>query len=206
MLVRSAAEGPQCILQTFGQCDETFAAEHHFGMLPTRKRQPEMIEPVGKVQAGDGDAKRIGIGEVRQALLSRRMLLTKDHLALWAVQRLPGAHPPLQGAPRGDREFRVAAQHLAHDADRAQSRCRLQQRDDLAVPDRRQRVRPAAAAWGSRLRGQPGIGLDPSAGGGAETCSGSGSLARVGQTKVHVQSHLLVRDVFAGHRRSLLTS
>ena len=31
----------------------------------------------------------IGIGEVRQALLTRRMLLTEDHLPLRAMQRLP---------------------------------------------------------------------------------------------------------------------
>lgn len=33
-----------------------------------------------------------------------------------------------------------------------------------------------------------------------------GSAARVGSTAVHVQSRLLIRDVFGGHRRSLLES
>jgi hypothetical protein len=53
-------------------------------------------------------------------------------------------------------------------------------------------------AGNSYLRGQPGIGIDPSASRGTEACLGGGSLACVGSAEVHVQSHLLVRDVIAG--------
>jgi hypothetical protein len=175
-------------------------------MLPARERQPEVIKPVGELDARDGDAEGIGVGEVRQALLPRRMLLAEDHVAFRPVQRLPDAHPALQGAPRRGRKIAMPTQHLGHDADWAQPRRRFQQRDDLAVPYRRQRVRPAATARGLRLRGQPGIGIDPSAGRGTEARPGGGGLACVGSAEVHVQSHLLVRDVIAGHRGSLLGS
>jgi hypothetical protein len=98
------------------------------------------------------------------------------------------------------------AQHLAQDGDRPQTGHRLQHGDNLAVPDRRQRIRPAAPVRGLLLRGQPGIGLEPSAGGGAEARLGGGGLSRVGSAEFHIKSHLLIRDVFAGHRRSLLGS
>ena len=38
MLVRRAAERPQGVLQPFRQGDETLAAEHHLGVLPTGER------------------------------------------------------------------------------------------------------------------------------------------------------------------------
>jgi hypothetical protein len=58
-----------------------------------------MMEPEREVQTSDGDTERVGIGEIRQALLPRWMLLAEDHLALGTVQRLPDMNPALQGAP-----------------------------------------------------------------------------------------------------------
>ena len=98
VLQRCATQGPQGVLQALGQGHETLAAEHHAGMLPAGERQAEVVEPMIERHAGDGDAKRRGIGEIRQALLTRRMLLAEDHLALRAMQRLPQADPPLQRA------------------------------------------------------------------------------------------------------------
>jgi hypothetical protein len=95
-------------------------------MLPTGERQPEVIEPVGEPDARDGDAEWIGIGEVRQALLPRRMLLAEDHVAFRPVQCLPGAHTTLQGAPRRGGKIAMPTQHLGHDADWAQTRRRFQ--------------------------------------------------------------------------------
>ena len=165
-----------------------------------------MIEPVREQHARDRYAKRIAFGEVRQALLSWWMFLAENHLALGAVHRLPGPHPALQGASRPRGKVAMATQHLAEDGDRPQTGHCLQHGDNLTVPDRRQRIRPAAAVWRLLLGGQPGIGLKPSAGGGAEGRLGGGGLSRVGSTQVHVKSHLLIRDVVAGHRRSLLGS
>jgi hypothetical protein len=47
---------------------------------------------------GNRNAKLGSIGEVRQTLLSGRVLLAEDHFALRAVQRLPRALPALQRA------------------------------------------------------------------------------------------------------------
>ena len=65
--------------------------------LPIRGGQSEMMEPEREVQTSDGDTERVGIGEIREALLPRWMLLAEDHLALGTVQRLPNMNPALQG-------------------------------------------------------------------------------------------------------------
>ena len=57
-----------------------------------------MVESVLERLADDGDAELRGVGEVRQPLLTRRMLLAKDHLLLRAMQRLPNSHPALERA------------------------------------------------------------------------------------------------------------
>jgi hypothetical protein len=63
----------------------------NLGMLPGGIRQDEVIETVRQRLAGDTDANLGHVGEVRQALLARRMVLTEDHLALSAVFGIPGA-------------------------------------------------------------------------------------------------------------------
>jgi hypothetical protein len=74
------------ILRRVPRSHEALAAEHHFGMLPAGERQSEVIQPVGEPNAGYRDTEQVGISEVRQALLPRRMLLTEDHVAFRAVQ------------------------------------------------------------------------------------------------------------------------
>ena len=90
VFLRYAAESPQGVLQTLGQSDEALAAQHHLGMLPAGERQTEVIEPVIERDTGDADAEIGHVGEVRQSLLTGRMLLAKDHLPLRAMLRLPG--------------------------------------------------------------------------------------------------------------------
>ena len=67
MLLRRAAERPQRVLQTLGQCHEALAAEHDMGMLEAGEGQPEVIEPVIERHTGDGDAEIAHVGEVGQA-------------------------------------------------------------------------------------------------------------------------------------------
>src|SRR6266542_97371 len=45
MLQRRATESPQRVLQAFRQSDEALAAQHDVGLLPTRERQAEVIDP-----------------------------------------------------------------------------------------------------------------------------------------------------------------
>ena len=55
-------------------------------MAPSAECQSEMVAPVLERLAGDADAELgVSVGEVRQALLIRRMLLAKDHLLLRAM-------------------------------------------------------------------------------------------------------------------------
>src|SRR5271170_2611780 len=74
------------------------AAEHHLGMLPGGIRQNEVIETVRQRLAGDADAKLGHVGEVRQALLARRVVLTEYYLARSSVFGTPCADTALQGA------------------------------------------------------------------------------------------------------------
>jgi len=156
--------------------------------------------------AGEGHAKLVAVGEVRQTLLSWRMLLAKDHLAFSAMQRLPQAHPALQRAANISGEFGMTPLQLAQYGDRPQPWHGLQHRNDLVVPVGRQGIRTAPATWLALLRGQTGIGIEPSTAARAEAGLGRCGLPAVGSMEVHVQSRLLVGDVRAGHRGSLLGS
>ncbi len=112
MLDRHAAERPERVLQADGECGEAFAAEHRLGMLPGRVGEDEVIQPMTQWLPGDADVEtpsaRIPpaaraepsssahVGEVREPLLSRYMVLTEDHLTIGAMFGPPGANPSLQ--------------------------------------------------------------------------------------------------------------
>jgi hypothetical protein len=50
----------------------------------------------GQWLPGDADVETAHVGEVREPLLSRYMVLTEDHLAIGAMFGPPGANPSLQ--------------------------------------------------------------------------------------------------------------
>ena len=92
-------------------------------MFPATVGQPEMVETVGKGLAGDGHAKLVGDGEIRQALTSGIVPLGEEHLLVGAMKGSPVADPPLQGAPRAvrhDLRSELVLQRLK-DADRHQA-------------------------------------------------------------------------------------
>ena len=109
MLLGSAAQRPQGVLQPFRQRDKTFAAEHDVGVFEAGKGQTEVIEALLEELAGDGDAKIGHFGEVRQSHAARRMLLAEDHLPIRTVHRPPGPDAPLQRPPRSRTQFRMPA-------------------------------------------------------------------------------------------------
>jgi hypothetical protein len=106
----------------------------------------------------------------------------------------------LQGAAQINGEAGVAALHLAQHSDQLQPWCGPQHRQDLTLPERRQRVRPATT---TRLcpQGHPKTRIEPCSGAAADTCSGRGDLPGLRSVEVHVQFRLLVDDVCAGHGR-----
>lgn len=122
MLQRRATESPQGVLQALGQGHKTLAAQHHVGLFPAGECQAEVIEPMVERGAANGHAELRGISEIRQGLLTGWVFLAKDHLPLRAVQRLPQANPPLQGAAEIAGERRMPPLHLDHHGDRPQSR------------------------------------------------------------------------------------
>ena len=178
---------------------EAFAAQHDLGMLPAGERETEVVEPMRQRLAGDGDAEAARVGEVGQALLTRRVLLAEDHVALRAMQRLPMPDAALQRAAYVWRQVRVTAEHLVEHGDRAQAGGGLQHGNDLGVPDCRKRIGASPAAWRLALGGQPGIGIQPGAGAGTDTGTCCGELPGLGLAMMHVQSRLLVGDVGAGY-------
>src|SRR5215471_19674326 len=199
MFQRYSTQGPQGILQALGQGHETLPAQHHAGIRPARERQAEVVEPMIERNASDAHPKPRGIGEIRQALLTRRMFLAKDHLPLGTMQRLPEADPALQRATQIIGEPGVAALHLAQHGDRPQSWAGLEHRYDLAVPVLCQWIGTPTPTRCSLLRGHSRIGIEPPACTGAEASFGCSGLAAMGSTEIHVQLRLLIGDVSAGH-------
>jgi hypothetical protein len=85
--------------------------------------------------AGDTDAGVGHVGEIRQRLLSRHMVLTEDHLTIGAVFCAPGAHPTLQAPTQPIPVMTGMTQlHLLEQPNRSQARMGLKHRADLAVP------------------------------------------------------------------------
>ena len=133
MLLRHAAQRPQCVLQALGERHEAFAAEHDMGMLEARERQPEVIEPMIERLTRDGDAERAHVGEVGKAHAARRVLLAEDHIALGAIERPPSGDAPLQRPAHAFGDPGMATANLLEDGHRAKAGRRLQHRHDLAV-------------------------------------------------------------------------
>jgi hypothetical protein len=103
------AQGPQRVLDPFGQGHVALAAEDDMRVLEAGVGQPEMIEPVIEGLAGDGHTELAHVGEIRQAHLARNVHLPEHHLPLGAMLGAPRPYPPLQGAPRAGRQIGMAA-------------------------------------------------------------------------------------------------
>jgi hypothetical protein len=89
-------------------------------VLPTRKRQPEVIEPMLEAFTGDRDAEIAHIGEVGQPDLARHRLLTEDDLSLGAVQRPPVPDPSFQRASNAGVDFGMSTKDFLEKGDRPQ--------------------------------------------------------------------------------------
>ena len=146
---------------------------------------------------GDGDAETAGVGEVGQPQPARLMLLAEDHVLLRSVKRPPSQDAPLQRAADVGIEVGMApAQFLEH-ADHPDAGRGLQDRRDLGVPIRLERVRPPTASRLRLGRRQARIGLDPIRAGSRKPRLGRGGLDGKRLSINHVQPHLAVGDVGA---------
>ena len=133
MLGRSTAERPQRSLQPARQCGVALAAEHHLRMLPSGIGQNKVIETVREQLTGDVDAEVRHVGEVRQPLLTRRMVLTEDHFTLGPMLGAPGADATLQRAPQ-PMPIAMAPLHFFQHRHGAHAGTGHQQRQDVVLP------------------------------------------------------------------------
>ena len=171
-------------------------------MFPGGIRQDEVIETVRQRLIGDADAEVGHVGEVRQALLARRVVLAEDHLARRAVLGTPGADATLQRAAQPiPVAVGMAPLHLLQHRHRAQARTDGEQRQDVALPQAAERVSDLSPerSFGGFLRGKSGIVLNPASGALAEAGLGGGDALWMVAAEFHVQSHLLVGGGASGH-------
>ena len=194
-----AAKRPERILQPLGQGYEALASKHHMGMLEAGEGEAKVIEPVRQRLARDGDAKGVGVGEVRQAHGAWFMLLAEDDLLLRPMQRPPRPDAALEGAADVGVDLGMATTQLLEDADAADARRRLQDRDDLLLPPGRKRIGPPPLSRVLLLRGQAWIALDPISARGGKPRPGGGGLEVQCLAEGHVKPHLVVGDMEAGH-------
>ena len=126
------------------------------------------------------------------------MVLAEDHVLVGAVQRPPGPYPPFQRAPDTRADLAMATEDLLENGDRPQTRCGLQHRHDLAVPNLCKWVWPATAPRRLFLRRQSWVRLDAISGGGAEPGPRGSDGRGVAVAKTHIQPHLAIVDMEAG--------
>ena len=116
----------------------------------------------------------------------------------WAGQRPPTPHAPFQRAPDAGADLGVVPPELFEYRNGANAGGRLQDRDDLAIPNIGKRVGPSPATRRLLLGWQARIILDSVAGRRAKAGFGGSNGSVVGLSATHVQPHLVVADVEAG--------
>ena len=174
----------------------------YLGVLPAGVHQREVVEPVQERRACDRHLQVLRLEEVRHPLLPRGMRLPEDDFALRPVFGLPRAHAPFQRTPcRVQLALRMAALHLLKHRDRAQPRHGHEQRQDLFLPQSRQRIGLAAGmtALALLLGWRARVAIDARACARAEPGLGCGDLLGVMGPKGHVILVLSVGDETVGH-------
>ena len=141
VLLRSAAGLPESVLQALGESLEALAALDHFGVLPAREGEHEVVQDVRERHVGNRDAQLAHGGEVRQASLAWRMVLREEHFLGRAFESTPVADVALERAQHAVREaLRVIVLELAQQRDGHQLGCALQQRHHFGVPHVGERI------------------------------------------------------------------
>ncbi len=167
-------------------------------MSKSRPGQPEVVQHVIQRLPGNGDAKRVHGGEVRQANPARLVCLAEYHVPLGAVSCAPVTDAPFQGAPDTRVQFGMAPHQFLENAHRANAGIVLQHRHNLGVKNIGQRVWTPPSPRGFLLRGKCRIPLDPVAGGSTETCLRGGYFSGAGFPVFHERPHLVISYMAAG--------
>ena len=149
-----------------------------------------MIEPVIERLPGDGDGETAGVGEIGQSQSPRLVCLAEDHLLFGPVKRPPGQDASLQRASDVGIEVGMAPAQLFEHADHPDAGRGLQDRRDLGVPVRLERIRPPPAPQLRPGRRQARIGFAPIAARGGKSRLGRGGLDGKSLSIPHVKPHL----------------
>jgi len=141
--------------------------------------------------------------EVGQRQPTGRMRLAEEDFLLLPMLGTPGAHAPLQGAKHPVTEHvAVSALQFLEQGSALQIRLALEQRHQLRVPHRGQRIGPRSPRPRPELRRQPVGQLDASRRAHADPHPRRRNLLRRLPSRFLVFAHLLVRDLLAGHSAS----
>ena len=97
MLMWHATDLPECFLQTFGEGLKGFT-ETNTGCFGVGVGQHQMIEHMRKGFARNGDAKILHMRKIGLSTLTGRVLLLKNDLSFWSMQRPPMSNMTLQCA------------------------------------------------------------------------------------------------------------
>src|SRR5207244_506527 len=111
-------------------------------------------EPMRQRDAGNRDAERARVGEVRQAETTRLVLLPEDDVLFRAGHRPPTPHAPFQRAPDAGADLGMAPPYLFENRNGADARGRLdpmRQRDAGNRDAERARVGEVRQAETTRL-------------------------------------------------------
>ena len=114
-------------------------------MFEAGEDEPEVIEPVIEPLPGDGDAETAGVGKVGQSQPAGLMRLAEDHVLLGPVERPPGQDASLQRAADVGIEVGMAPAQLLEHSDHPDAGRGLEDRRELGVPVRLERIRPPPA-------------------------------------------------------------
>src|SRR5260370_2695673 len=97
MLAWRSADEPERVLQPLGERREALPALDHARVFPLRVGEREVVESMREGKALHRHAQLAGVGEIRQPLRARRMLLAADDVARRAADRAPSRHMALHG-------------------------------------------------------------------------------------------------------------
>jgi hypothetical protein len=165
-----------------------------------------VVQDVGERRAGDRDAQLAHGGEVRQALLARRMVLREEHLPVRTLQRAPLPNVALQRSqhPVGEAPG-VIVLKFPEQRDGHQLRCALEQRHHHALPHVLERIGACAPIAPRRLRGQRdgGTTLDAPRAALADTGLGGCQFLGLVFAVFHVEANLVIGDDGAWHGADL---
>ena len=148
---------------------------------------------------GNGDAKSVHAGEVRQADPTRHVLLAEYNLLLGTMTRLPITDATFQGAPDAWIQLGVTLQQFFEQTDRTNPWMGLQNRDHIGFKKTTQRVWLSPPPQGFLLGRKPRILVDPVSGSSAETSLRRSDLSGVVFFVYHERPHLVISNMTSGH-------